>query len=230
VLQDRDYVRLEDRRFIPQEIGMVVHKLLRDHFTQYVDYQFTAKIEEDFDNVARGKEDWKLVVRKFWDPFSDLLKAKNTEVKKSDIVSEPTDETCPECGEQLVIRLGPYSRFLACTGYPKCRYTKPLENGQDPTEGAQQESDVVCEQCGRPMMVKRGRYGTFLGCSGYPECKNTSRLGSGGKGEPQVVDQKCEKCGTGLVIRKNRFGKLFLACPNYPKCTYATSYKQKAAS
>ncbi len=230
VLQDRDYVRLENRRFIPQEIGMVVHKLLKDHFTQYVDYHFTAKIEEDFDSIAQGNQTWKPVVRKFWDPFSDLLKVKNAEVRKSDIVSEPTDEVCPECGKPLVNRLGPYSRFLACTGYPKCRYTKPLDNGEDAVEGALQETEEVCEQCGRPMAVKRGRYGSFLGCSGYPECKNTKRLGGGPGGELQAVGQKCEKCGAQLVVRKNRFGKLFLACPNYPKCTYATSYRQKAVS
>ncbi|HQO77456.1 MAG TPA: type I DNA topoisomerase, partial [Thermodesulfobacteriota bacterium] len=175
VLQDRDYVRLENRRFIPQEIGMVVYKLLTDHFNQYVDYQFTAKIEEDFDDIARGREAWKPVVRKFWEPFSDLLKTKNAEVKKAQVVSEPTGELCPECGKPLVIRLGPYSRFLACTGYPKCRYTKPL-NGSDSPEPDEQQVSEVCEQCGKPMIVKRGRYGTFLGCSGYPECKNTKRL------------------------------------------------------
>jgi len=229
VLQDRDYVRLENKRFFPQEIGMVVHKLLKEHFTNYVDYEFTAKMEEDFDNIARGKEEWKPVVRKFWNSFSDLLKTKNTEVKKSDIVSEPTDEVCPECGKPLVNRLGPYSRFLACTGYPKCRYTKPLDDNGD-VEGIQQETEEICDQCGQPMVVKRGRYGPFLGCSAYPACKNTKRLGAAAGGENHVVDQKCEKCGADLVIRRNRFGKLFLACSNYPKCTYATSYKQKAAS
>lgn len=229
VLQDRDYVRLENRRFIPQEIGMVVHKLLREHFSQYVDYQFTAKIEEDFDNIARGKESWKPVVRKFWEPFNNLLKVKNAEVKKADVVSEPTEETCPECGKQLVIRLGPYSRFLACSGYPKCRYTKPLSNGPESPDVVQPETNEVCDQCGQPMVVKRGRYGPFLGCSGYPECKNTKRIGATASDGAPAVDQKCGKCGADLIVRRNRFGKLFLACPNYPKCTYATSFKEKTA-
>ena len=95
---------------------------------------------------------------------------------------------CPECGKPLVNRLGPYSRFLACTGYPKCRYTKPLGNGEDESSEVPQETEEVCEKCGKPMTVKRGRYGTFLGCSGYPDCKNTKKLGGGAAGEPQVVD------------------------------------------
>lgn len=230
VLQEREYVRLESRRFVPQEIGMIVHKLLKEHFAQYVDYQFTARVEEELDEVAQGKAGWKPVVQDFWEPFINLIKVKNTEVKKSDIVSEPTDELCPQCGQPMVIRLGPYGRFMACSGYPKCRYLKPLNGDQPAGEESPKMSEELCALCGQPMMLRKGRFGTFLGCSGYPECKHTKPLAAGAKQEEKVSDQKCEQCGALLVIRKNRFGKFFLACPNYPKCTYATSLKKKTTT
>jgi len=230
VLQDREYVTLEQRRFTPQEIGMVVHKLLKEHFEQYVDYEFTAKIEEGFDEIARGNIGWKPVVQNFWEPFSRLIKVKDAEVKKSDIVNEATDEVCPECGKPLVIKLGPYSRFLACTGYPGCRFAKPLGHEQAITESEQKETSEVCDRCGRPMVFRRGRFGEFLGCSGYPECKNTKRVASKEPGQEKISDQKCEKCGEFLVTKRNRFGKPFLACPNYPKCTFATSLRKRADS
>ncbi|MFH0812951.1 MAG: type I DNA topoisomerase [Pseudomonadota bacterium] len=230
VLQERDYVKLVERKFIPQEIGMVVHKLLKDHFLQYVDYQFTARVEEELDAIARGENGWKPVVRNFWEPFIHLIKVKSSEVKKSDIVSEPSDEQCPECGKPLVIRLGPYGRFLGCTAYPQCRFMKPLSDDQGAVDSNEKETEETCEKCGRPMVMRRGRFGIFLGCSGYPECNNTKKINQGTKAEEQSVDQKCEKCGATLVIRKSRYRKLFLACPNYPKCTYATSLKKNADS
>jgi len=230
VLQDRDYVKLESRKFIPQEIGMIVHKLLKDHFSQYVDYQFTARVEDDLDSIARGEASWKGVVRNFWEPFSHLIKKKNAEVKKADVVNEPTDETCPECGKPLVNRLGPYSRFLACTGYPQCRFVKPTGAEESSLETEDKKTDEVCEKCGLPMAVKRSRFGLFLGCSGYPACTNTKPLGGGPRENAKSSDEKCEKCGEFLVIKKNRFGRTFLACPNYPKCTYAKSIKKKPAA
>ena len=226
VLQERDYVRLENRRFVPQEIGMIVHRLLKEHFYQYVDYQFTAKIEEELDNIARGKIGWKPVVRSFWEPFIKLIKLKNIEIKKSDIVNETTEEQCPECGKPLVIRLGPYGRFLACSGYPKCRFSKPLGNEAESIESKGKETDEICDQCGRPMVIRKGRFGSFLGCSGFPDCKNTKPIDGKAKVIEVTSDQKCEKCGEFLVIKRNRYGKPFLACPNYPKCTYATSLKK----
>lgn len=227
VLQERDYVKLETRKFIPQEIGMIVHKLLRDHFPQYVDYQFTARVEDELDSIARGEASWKGVVRNFWEPFIQLIKKKNAEVKKADVVNEPTDELCPECGKPLVCRLGPYSRFLACTGYPQCRFVKPTSTEDIPLETDDKKTDEVCEKCGMSMSVKRGRFGLFLGCSGYPACTNTKPLGGDSRENAKVSNDKCEKCGEFLVIKKNRFGRMFLACPNYPKCTYAKSIKKK---
>ncbi len=229
VLQERDYVKLESRKFIPQEIGMIVHKLLRDHFSQYVDYQFTARVEDELDNIARGDASWKGVVRNFWEPFIQLIKKKNAEVKKADVVNEPIDEICPECGKPLVSRLGPYSRFSACTGYPQCRFVKPSSAEGLSPETEDKKTDEVCEKCGLPMAVKRSRFGLFLGCSGYPACTNTKQLGGGSRENAKASDEKCEKCGEFLVIKKNRFGRTFLACPNYPKCTYAKSIKKKPA-
>jgi len=116
---------------------------------------------------------------------------------------------------------------LACTGYPKCRFTKPLGHDQETTGEEQKETGEVCDKCGRPMAFRRGRFGEFLGCSGYPECKNTKPLASKEKGTEKTSDEKCEKCSEFLVIKRNRYGKPFLACPNYPKCTFATSFKKR---
>jgi len=224
VLQERDYVTMENRRFVPQEIGMVVHKLLKEHFPQYVDYQFTARIEEELDSIARGEISWKQVVRNFWEPFIELIKKKSVEIKKSDILNEPTNEQCPKCGKPLVNRLGPYSRFLACSGYPKCRFIK--SNGVTPLEDKDNKTNEICEKCGLPLVIKRGRFGNFLGCSGYPDCNFTKPLLGEAKNQTMVSEERCEKCGEFLVIKKNRYGKFFLSCPNYPKCNYAKSIKK----
>jgi Zn-finger domain associated with topoisomerase type I len=129
-----------------------------------------------------------------------------------------------------VNRLGPYSRFLACTGYPQCRFVKPTGAEESSLETEDKKTDEVCEKCGLPMAVKRSRFGLFLGCSGYPACTNTKPLGGGPRENAKASDEKCEKCGEFLVIKKNRFGRTFLACPNYPKCTYAKSIKKKPAA
>jgi DNA topoisomerase-1 len=213
-LLTRKYVRLEKRAFFPEDVGMVVSDLLVNHFERYVDYHFTAELEEDLDAISRGEAKWQPVLKEFWEPFISLLKQKETQVSKQDVTTEKTDRECPECGKPLVIKLGRAGRFLACSGFPDCRHTEPL-NG-----AAQEEpvlSDQKCEKCGEPMLIKEGRYGKFLACSGYPKCKNIQPLV-----KPKSLGITCPECGEGeLQEKKSRYGKIFYSCNRYPKCKYA---------
>jgi len=210
----RKYVRLEKRVFFPEDVGMVVSDLLVNHFEKYVDYQFTAQMEEELDAISRGEMQWRPVLKEFWEPFIALLKEKEKQVSKQDVTTEKTDRTCPECSKPLVIKLGRSGRFLACSGFPDCRYTEPL-NGAEKEEP--EVSDQTCDKCGAPMLVKQGRYGKFLACSAYPECKNIQPLV-----KPKALGITCPECKEGeLMEKKSRYGKLFYSCNRYPKCKYA---------
>ncbi len=213
-LRSRDYARLIRKVFVPQEIGMIVNDLLVQHFSPYVDYQFTAQLEEKLDEIAKGVVTWKPVVRSFWQDFYPLVKKKEKELKRSDILSKEMDESCPECGKPLVIRYGKYGKFIACSGFPECHYRRPLEGKENE---APQITDQVCEKCGRPMVIKKGRFGPFLACSGFPECRNTKPLKvSKGTGVP------CPECQKGEIIeRRSKKGRVFYSCSRYPTCKFS---------
>ncbi len=215
-LVTRKYVRLEKRTFFPEDTGRVVTKLLTEHFSKYVDYDFTAELEEELDAISRGELQWTPLIKQFWDPFIALLQRKDKEVSKSDITTEKTDKICPECGKELVIKLGRSGRFLACSGFPDCRHTEPLNSdGKEAEEPV--VSDEKCEKCGEPMLIKTGRYGKFLACSGYPKCKNIQPLE-----KPKSLGITCPECGEGeMMEKKSRYGKIFYSCNRYPKCKYA---------
>ena len=215
-LVTRKYVRLEKRTFYPEDTGRVVTKLLTEHFSQYVDYDFTAGLEEELDAVSRGEMAWIPLIKQFWDPFIALLHRKDQEVSKADITTEKTDKTCPECSKELVIKLGRSGRFLACSGFPDCRHTEPLNS-----DGKEIEEPVLseekCDKCGSQMLIKTGRYGKFLACSGYPKCKNIQPLE-----KPKSLGITCPECGEGeMMEKKSRYGKIFYSCNRYPKCKYA---------
>jgi DNA topoisomerase-1 len=218
ILKTRRYVTITDRRFFPEDLGETVNGLLVDHFPRYVDYHFTAHLEEELDEIARGEIEWKPVVRNFWKPFINLIGKKETEIKRHEIITEKTDEVCPQCGKNLIIRLGRYGKFLGCSGYPGCRYIRSLagkENGAVEQDAAAGET---CEKCGKPMVVKEGRYGKFLACSGYPGCKSIKSLN---KSVPTGI--KCPECGEGDVIgKKTRRNRIFYGCSRYPQCSFAT--------
>jgi len=211
-IQDRGYVVKEERSLVPQEIGELVNKFLVQHFPNIVDYEFTAQMEDTLDDIAEGKKEWRPVIKKFYGPFAKEIKEKEKTVDKKELTEEPSDEKCPECGAPMVIKLGRFGKFLACSKYPDCKKTLPLnENG----EIEKQETNEKCSKCGKPMIIKHGRFGKFLACSGYPECRNT---------EPFVISTgvKCPKCGQGeLLEKKTRKGKPFYGCSNYPKCKNA---------
>ncbi len=211
VLRERKYVRMEKKRFVPTEVGEWVNKFLVENFEEIVNTDFTARIEDKLDAVARGELEGKPVLRAFWGPF----KAEVDRAMKADRPSEETDEVCPECGRPMVIKLGRYGRFLACTGYPGCKVARPLNDQQQTEEPV--VSDEKCEQCGSPMVVKQGRYGKFLGCSAYPKCRNIQPLE-----KPKDTGVRCPQCGEGTFLEKrSRRGKVFYSCSAYPKCKNA---------
>jgi DNA topoisomerase-1 len=213
-LVTRKYVRLEKRTFFPEDVGMVVSDLLVNHFQKYVDYDFTATLEEELDAISRGEEKWRPVLRAFWEPFIALLKQKEQEVSKEDVTTEKTGRSCPECGKELVIKLGKSGKFFACTGFPECRHTEPLsaEEREEPVL-----SEEKCDKCGAPMLIKDGRYGKFLACSAYPACKNIQPLV-----KPKSLDITCPDCKEGVLMeKKSRYGKIFYSCNRYPQCKYA---------
>jgi DNA topoisomerase I len=214
-LLQREYVELDKRRFQPTDVGRIVNKFLTQHFTQYVDYDFTAKLEDELDAVSRGEKDWVPLMSEFWQPFKRLVDEKEG-LKRSEVTHEALDEACPKCGKPLSIRLGRRGRFIGCTGYPECDYTRNLDEDK---EAAQPE--VVegrdCPECSSPLVIRQGRYGRFIGCTNYPKCKFIEPLE-----KPTDTGVQCPKCTKGtLVQRKSRYGKIFYSCSTYPKCDYA---------
>jgi len=215
-LQQRKYAELESKRFHPTDVGRIVNKFLTDHFTQYVDYNFTAHLEDDLDAVSRGEKNWIPLMREFWGPFSTLIEDKDESLKRADVTHEEMDEACPECGSKLSIRLGRNGRFVGCTNYPTCKYTRNLKD-DGPAAPPEIAEGRFCPKCDSPLIIKAGRYGKFLGCSAYPTCKHIEPLE-----KPEDTGVECPECHKGTLIkRKSRFGKLFYSCSTYPVCSYA---------
>jgi DNA topoisomerase-1 len=218
ILQDREYVKLIKKRFHPEDIGLVVSDLLVNHFSRYVDYEFTSHLEDRLDEIARGETLWKPTVKEFWNPFISLINQKEKEVQKSDVTTEKTEELCPKCQKPLVIKLGKYGRFYACSGFPECRFVRSLKNDNEEISRENQLTDEKCERCGSPLIMRQGRYGPFFGCSAYPDCKFIRPLT-----KPVSLDINCPECPDGKILeKKTRRGKIFFSCSNYPKCKFAS--------
>jgi DNA topoisomerase-1 len=221
VLQDRDYATKVEGRFKPTALGMIITDLLIKSFDDILDVEYTRNLEEDLDRIEQGKADYKGTLTSFYKKFKkDLTKAgKEMQNLKEGI---KTEEVCDRCGKGMVIKVGKFGPFVACSGYPDCTNTRELEKSE-PGDTAETE-DETCENCGKPMVVKRGRFGQFLACTGYPDCKTTRKLintqGGVKAAKPdQILDEKCPKCDSNLVIKQGRFGE-FTACTNYPNCKY----------
>ncbi|PIQ92336.1 MAG: DNA topoisomerase I [Parcubacteria group bacterium CG11_big_fil_rev_8_21_14_0_20_39_14] len=171
-IQQRGYVKKwrEDKRFHPTEIGTLVNDVLCKHFSQIVDINFTAKMEENLDKIAEAKTPWVPVIKDFYEPFAQNLREKYKEVSKKELTTEETKEKCPDCGKSLIIRLGRFGKFYACTGYPQCKYTRNVEKSDSEIQPA--EGEMTCDKCGASMVLRKSRYGKFWGCSKYPKCRN----------------------------------------------------------
>jgi len=217
-LQHREYVVLETKRFRPTDVGRIVNKFLTQYFTQYVDYGFTASLEDELDAVSRGEKEWVPLLESFWGPFKQQIDEIAETVKRSDVTQEALDEKCPECGKPLTIRLGKRGRFIGCSGYPECKYTRSLEDDKSVTEPLPNIEGRTCPQCNSALQMKTGRYGKFIGCSGYPTCKFIESLQ-----KPTDLGIECPECHQGnMMKRKSRNGKIFFSCARYPDCKYAT--------
>lgn len=213
-LQNREYVYLETKRFYPTDVGRIVNKFLTNYFTQYVDYEFTARLEDELDAISRGEKQYKPVLKTFWEPFTELVKTTETSVQRKDVTQEQLDEACPKCGNPLSIRLGKRGRFVGCTTYPECDFTRSLGDEAEPEAEAM---DKACPACQKPLQIKQGKYGKFIGCSGYPDCKHIEPLE-----KPQDTKVECPECKQGTILkRKSRYGKIFYSCARYPDCKYA---------
>lgn len=217
-IEDRGYVERDDKKKLkPKEIAFLVNDLLVEHFPHVVDFKFTADLEEHLDEIARGEIKWQPVIKDFYVPFKANLDKKDKELDKKELTEETTDEVCTKCGKPMIIKTGRFGKFLACTGYPECKSTRPMPGSKEAAAIAAEPelTDEKCEKCGAPMVRRMGRYGPFLGCSTYPKCKNI-------KGIEIKMNLKCPKCGTGDIIeRRSKRGKIFYGCNRYPDCDFA---------
>jgi DNA topoisomerase-1 len=214
-LVEREYVRLESRRFYPEDVAGVVTDLLVNHFPEIVDVGFTAKMEEELDDIAEGKLGWVEVLDLFYGPFERLVEKNESEIKRFE---EELDEKCPLCPQegrepgQLIVKLGRNGKFIGCKNYPDCRYTRPVDGEARPEP---ELLDEKCPECGKPLTRKFGRYGPFIGCSGYPDCRYIKK-------EEKKTGVKCPECGEGeLIVKRTRKGKTFYGCNRYPECEFA---------
>ena len=213
-IQDREYAVKEERRFQPTDMGKLVNQLLIKGFPDILDTQFTAKLENQLDDIAEGKSDWVGVLSAFYGPFNHALEAAPDvmyEARKE--MEEESDEVCEKCNGKMVIKWGRYGRFLGCSNFPECRNIKRLtENGAPPSE--EEPTDESCDKCGSPMVIKTSRAGgKFLACTGYPQCRNAKPINIG-------VDCPETSCDGYIGERRSKRGNVFYGCSNYPKCDF----------
>lgn len=226
---DRLYVRLENKKFYPTELGIVVNNFLKNNFKDVINYEFTADIEEQFDEIAESKIKWQEVIKKFYDPFSSYItQAENTQRQK--IEPKMTDEKCPKCGKPMIIRDSRRGQFMACSGYPDCKTTFSIDKNGNKLSNEPEVTDEKCPKCGAKLLKKRGFRGPYLACEHYPECKTTFSIDKDGnkviKPEPEVTDIKCGKCGSPMLKRIGKRGP-FLTCSAFPKCRNLQWIKQE---
>ncbi len=226
-IQERQYVQKIGGKFSPTEIGLVVTDLLVENFRDIFDVQYTARLEEELDEIEEGKETWTDALAEFYKRFAKDLRYAEKHMENIKRMEKPTDEKCERCGSPLVIKWGKHGSFYACSSYDKenpesCTFTKenpinlPDLDSADIQETTQEE---YCENCGRVMVLKRGRFGQFMACTGYPDCKTTRRLDQGKKVPDIPLDELCPKCGRNMMIRHGRYGE-FTTCSGYPECKY----------
>lgn len=231
-IQQRGYVEKEGRYFKPLEVANVVIDLLIKHFENVVDYDFTAHMEEELDEVALGKLKWQPVIKEFYEPFEKVVKQKDKELRKQDVTFlGASEEDCPKCGKKLMFKLGKYGKFLSCSDYPTCDFAKPIEeqitsifdeNGVEQPQQNEAKDMGKCEVCGEgDYVLRQGRFGKFYACSRYPACKSTKPFLT-------KIGVKCPECKEGdIVVRKGK-GRTFYGCSRYPECKYSTWKKPLA--
>jgi DNA topoisomerase-1 len=222
-IRGREYVTISKGRFAPTELGFLVIDLLVKGFPDILDIAFTAQMENNLDKIENGQITWVKVLEKFYHSFEKELEKAQKEMK----AEVETPLSCPECNKPLTIKSGKNGLFLACSGYPECKFTGNFSRDEKGNIAIATTADLgkqqgVCEICGRPMIVRTGKFGPFIACSGYPECKNTRAWGRDEEtdAEGKQTQTLCKKCHGTMVVKRNRNGQKFLACENYPRCKY----------
>jgi DNA topoisomerase-1 len=218
VLFDRNYVERKERVLFPTELGETVNTILVNNFPDIFSEGFTANMEDQLDNIESGNLVWDKVVADFYHPFNSTLQdiqTRKTEIRKS--LQESAGIKCEKCGSDMVIRWGKRGKFIACSNFPKCRNTKPL-NGETQEKKPTVKSDKKCPECGADLFIRQGRYGPFLGCSNYPKCKYIENI---------ELDVKCPRadCKGNIVKKRTKKGKFFFGCDKYPECDFVAWYQ-----
>ncbi len=225
---ERQYVQKVGGKFSPTETGLVVTDLLVKNFAEIFDPAYTARLEEELDEIGEGKEPWKQALGDFYKKFSKDLRYAEKHMENIKRMEKPTEEKCERCGSPLVLKWGKHGSFYACSSYKKddpesCTFTKenPINLPElDTAEMPETGQDEYCENCGRVMVLKRGRFGQFMACTGYPDCKTTRRLDQGKRVPDVPLEEICPSCKTrNLVLRHGRYGE-FISCSGYPDCKY----------
>lgn len=228
LLTARNYVNIEQKHLVPSEIAFKITEMLEQNFKNIVDSEFTSKMEEKLDDIAENKADWQQILADFYYPFMDEIAKGKTSIA-SQKLAEKIGEACPNCGGELLRRHGRFGEFIACSNYPKCKYSRNADTG---TEGASEEKaapevlDEKCPQCGKNLIKRKGRYGEFIACEGYPKCKYSRKIEGAAKEKKPLLSTgvKCPSCGTGEIVERfSRRGK-FYGCTNYPKCGFVSNY------
>ena len=219
-LSQRTYVNIEKKQIVPTEMAFTVTKILEEHFANIVDISFTANMEEKLDEVSEGNVDWQKLLADFYVPFMEQV-AQGKENIVSLKLAKPLGRTCPKCGEsELLLRSGRFGNFIACSGFPKCKYTEQCDEEGNKVEEKKELSEEVCDKCGKPMVVKNGRNGQFLACSDYPDCKNTKSINV----EEKNSETPCPDCGGTISLKNSRRGP-FWGCNNYPECKFISKFE-----
>lgn len=228
LLTARNYVNIEQKHLVPSEIAFKITEMLEQNFKNIVDSEFTSKMEEKLDDIAENKADWQQILADFYYPFMDEIAKGKTSIA-SQKLAEKIGEACPNCGGELLKRQGRFGEFIACSNYPKCKYSR---NADASAEGASEEKaapevlDEKCPQCGKNLIKRKGRYGEFIACEGYPKCKYSRKIEGAAKEKKPLLSTgvKCPSCGTGEIVERfSRRGK-FYGCTNYPKCGFVSNY------
>ena len=236
-LQNREYVEKQEGKFVPSELGITVTDLLVGHFGDIINVNYTAKMEEELDQIEEGHLNYIKALKAFHKQFIKDLKAASANMENMKTKEEPTDRICEKCSRPMVIKWGRYGRFVACSGYPECKNTQEVvavngngANGQEGTNGLETpaipEDHGKCEKCGSTMVLRKGRFGPFIACSAYPKCRNTKKIAMDKEGRitvtkkpDRLLDEHCPKCKKQLAVKDGRFGE-FTACSAYPECRY----------
>jgi len=227
-IQDREYVRIMDRAFQPTHLGTVVTDRLVKHLPRVFDVRFTARLEDELDDVEAGQVQWVDILKRFYGPFHENIEKASEEMVHVQAESEPSDYKCEKCGKPMAYRLNKSGRYLSCTGYPDCKSTMPVDEDGKPARPAL--TDIACPTCAKPLQLRKGRYGPFLSCSDYPDCKSIVNLDRKGgvklpSAPPLLIEElKCAKCDSPLNLRRSKRGP-WLSCSAFPKCRGRLGWK-----